>query len=111
MPCLVPSISNGQPLQPCCQSRFWPPVTSAATGLNNIDRWANNAGRRWRGNRNPTASINFVSAHDGFTLADLVSFNDKHNEANGENNRDGESHNLSWNCGAEGKTDRLDVNR
>lgn len=74
-------------------------------------RWANNAGRRWRGNRSPTASINFVSAHDGFALADLVSFNDKHNEANGENNKDGESHNLSWNCGHEGKTDRLDVNR
>lgn len=52
-----------------------------------ICRWANNAGRRWRGNRAPTASINFVSAHDGFTLADLVAYNDKHNEANGENNR------------------------
>eukprot|EP00879_Flechtneria_rotunda_P004985 GHRR01005261.1.p1 GENE.GHRR01005261.1~~GHRR01005261.1.p1 ORF type:complete len:888 (+),score=273.41 GHRR01005261.1:539-3202(+) len=75
------------------------------------DWWANNAGHRWRGNRNPTASINFVSAHDGFTLADLVAYNDKHNEANGENNRDGESHNLSWNCGHEGQTDRIDVNR
>jgi isoamylase len=50
-------------------------------------RWANNAGRRWRGNRAPTASINFVSAHDGFTLADLVAYNDKHNNANGENNK------------------------
>jgi glycogen operon protein len=55
--------------------------------------------------RRPTASINFVTAHDGFPLADLVSFNDKHNEANGEDNRDGESHNRSWNHGAEGPTD------
>jgi glycogen operon protein len=55
--------------------------------------------------RRPHASINFVTAHDGFTLADLVSYNSKHNEANGEDNRDGESHNRSWNCGAEGPTD------
>lgn len=54
--------------------------------------------------RMPTASINFVTAHDGFTLNDLVSYNEKHNEANGENNNDGESHNRSWNCGAEGPT-------
>ncbi|NDK57491.1 glycogen debranching protein GlgX [Pontibacter fetidus] len=55
--------------------------------------------------RRPTASINFITAHDGFTLHDLVSYNEKHNEANGENNQDGESHNRSWNCGAEGPTD------
>jgi isoamylase len=55
--------------------------------------------------RRPFASINFVTAHDGFTLHDLVSYNEKHNEANGEENRDGESHNRSWNCGAEGETD------
>ncbi|HEU4469839.1 MAG TPA: glycogen debranching protein GlgX [Flavisolibacter sp.] len=55
--------------------------------------------------RRPTASINFVTAHDGFTLHDLVSYNEKHNEANGENNNDGESHNRSWNCGVEGPTD------
>ncbi|MGW7053052.1 glycogen debranching protein GlgX [Streptomyces sp. NPDC054887] len=55
--------------------------------------------------RRPLASINFTTCHDGFTLADLVSYNDKHNEANGEGNRDGESHNRSWNCGAEGDTD------
>ncbi|MCY7341630.1 MAG: glycogen debranching protein GlgX [Pseudonocardia sp.] len=55
--------------------------------------------------RRPYASINFVTAHDGFTLADLVSYNDKHNEANGEDNKDGESHNRSWNCGVEGPTD------
>ena len=55
--------------------------------------------------RRPVASINFVTAHDGFTLHDLVSYNEKHNEANGEDNNDGESHNRSWNCGAEGPTD------
>ena len=55
--------------------------------------------------RGPTASINFITAHDGFTLHDLVSYNEKHNEANGEDNRDGESHNRSWNCGVEGPTD------
>jgi isoamylase len=59
--------------------------------------------------RRPVASINFVTVHDGFTLADLVSYNSKHNEANGEDNRDGESHNRSWNCGAEGPTDDEDV--
>ena len=54
--------------------------------------------------RSPHASINFVTAHDGFTLTDLVSYNDKHNDANGEDGRDGESHNRSWNCGVEGPT-------
>jgi glycogen operon protein len=55
--------------------------------------------------RHPGASVNFVTAHDGFTLRDLVSYNEKHNEANGEGGADGESHNRSWNCGAEGDTD------
>ncbi len=55
--------------------------------------------------RTPGASVNFVTAHDGFTLRDLVSYNEKHNEANGENSNDGESSNRSWNCGAEGETD------
>jgi glycogen operon protein len=59
--------------------------------------------------RRPYASINFVTAHDGFTLQDLVSYNEKHNEANGEGNRDGENYNRSWNCGVEGPTDDLDV--
>jgi glycogen operon protein len=54
--------------------------------------------------RRPTASINFITAHDGFTLHDLVAYNEKHNEANGENNNDGENHNRSWNCGVEGPT-------
>ncbi len=60
--------------------------------------------------RRPTASINFITAHDGFTMHDLVSYNEKHNEANGENNNDGESHNRSWNCGAEGPTDDPEIN-
>ncbi|WP_432570372.1 glycogen debranching protein GlgX [Kineococcus sp. SYSU DK005] len=59
--------------------------------------------------RKPIASINFVTAHDGFTMRDLVSYNDKHNEANGEGGADGESHNRSWNCGVEGPTDDPEV--
>lgn len=59
--------------------------------------------------RRPSASINFVTAHDGFTLNDLVSYNEKHNLANGEDNRDGESHNRSWNCGVEGPTDDPEI--
>jgi glycogen operon protein len=62
-----------------------------------------------RNGRRPVASINFITAHDGFTLHDLVSYNDKHNEANLEDNRDGESHNRSWNCGAEGQTEDVDI--
>ncbi|MEC4812986.1 MAG: glycogen debranching protein GlgX [Scytonema sp. PMC 1069.18] len=59
--------------------------------------------------RRPNASVNFITAHDGFTLNDLVSYNHKHNEANGEDNRDGENHNRSWNCGMEGETDDPNV--
>ena len=61
--------------------------------------------------RRPLASINFITAHDGFTLRDLVSYNEKHNEANGEGGKDGESFNRSWNCGAEGPTDDPEVLR
>jgi glycogen operon protein len=61
------------------------------------------------GGRRPTASVNIVTVHDGFTLADLVSFNGKHNEANGEDNRDGTDDNRSWNCGVEGPTDDQEV--
>jgi len=61
--------------------------------------------------RTPFASINFVTAHDGFTLQDLVSYNEKHNAANGEDNRDGHAHNLSWNCGVEGPSDDPAVQR
>ncbi len=60
--------------------------------------------------RKPSASINFVTAHDGFTLTDLVSYNEKHNQANGENNRDGSNHERSWNCGAEGPTPDPEIN-
>ncbi len=62
------------------------------------------------GGRKPYASINFLTAHDGFTLNDLVSYNDRHNENNGEENRDGESNNRSWNCGAEGPSKDVKVN-
>ncbi|MBN2719549.1 MAG: glycogen debranching protein GlgX [Proteobacteria bacterium] len=61
--------------------------------------------------RRPHASINFITAHDGFTLEDLVSYNEKHNEANGEGNRDGENHNRSWNCGVEGPTSDPEILR
>jgi len=60
-------------------------------------------------NREPEQSVNFVTCHDGFTLNDLVTYNQKHNETNGENNRDGENNNLSWNCGAEGPTENPSI--
>ena len=63
-----------------------------------------------RRGRKPWASVNFITAHDGFTLHDVVSYNEKHNEANGEDNRDGNSNNHSWNCGAEGETDDPEIN-
>ncbi|MGH8737131.1 MAG: glycogen debranching protein GlgX [Burkholderiales bacterium] len=68
-------------------------------------RFTGSADLYGRSGRRPHASINFVTAHDGFTLADLVSYNDKHNEANGEDNRDGHNNNISWNCGVEGPSD------
>jgi glycogen operon protein len=83
--------------------RFWRGdgggVSELATRLSGSSDLYEQSGRR------PYASINFITAHDGFTLADLVSYNEKHNEANGENNADGENYNLSWNCGVEGTTD------
>ena len=82
--------------------RFWRGdgggVSELATRLAGSSDLYEQSGRR------PYASVNFVTAHDGFTLADLVSYNTKHNEANGERNADGENHNLSWNCGVEGPT-------
>jgi len=62
------------------------------------------------GGRRPYASVNFITAHDGFTLNDLVSYNEKHNEANGENSADGDNNNQSWNCGVEGPTDDPEIN-
>jgi glycogen operon protein len=83
--------------------RFWRgdrgAVSELATRLSGSSDLYEHSGRR------PYASINFVTAHDGFTLSDLVSYNEKHNEANGEHNQDGENHNLSWNCGVEGPTE------
>jgi glycogen operon protein len=61
--------------------------------------------------RKPSACVNFITAHDGFTLNDLVTYNDKHNEANGEENRDGSSDNRSWNCGVEGPAEDVEINR
>jgi glycogen operon protein len=82
--------------------RFWRGdrgvVSELATRLSGSSDLYEQSGRR------PYASINFVTAHDGFTLADLVSYGEKHNEDNGERNQDGENHNLSWNCGVEGAT-------
>lgn len=92
-----------------CIRDFWkggdemlPEFANRITGSSDLyfDNW-----------RTPTASINFITAHDGFTLMDLVSYNEKHNMANGENNNDGESHNRSWNCGAEGPTDDESINK
>ncbi|HTP41811.1 MAG TPA: glycogen debranching protein GlgX [Nitrospiria bacterium] len=86
-----------------CIRRFWKgegrQVAEFATRL------AGSSDLYERGGRRPHASINFVTAHDGFTLQDLVSYNQKHNESNGEGNRDGSDDNISWNCGVEGPTD------
>jgi glycogen operon protein len=83
--------------------RFWKGDESQVAEL--AYRLAGSSDLYQHNGRRPYASINFVTAHDGFTLNDLVSYNEKHNEANGEENRDGESHNNSWNCGVEGPTD------
>ena len=93
-----------------------PTATPSATSGAASRRWASSP-RRLAGSsdlyehsgRRPVASINFVTAHDGFTLRDLVSYNEKHNEANGEDNNDGESHNRSWNHGVEGPTDDPEI--
>jgi glycogen operon protein len=88
--------------------RFWRgddgTVSELATRLSGSNDLYAHSGRK------PYASINFVTAHDGFTLADLVSYGEKHNDANGEHNRDGENNNLSWNCGVEGSTDDPGIN-
>ena len=87
--------------------RFWKGDESQVAELAN--RLSGSSDLYEETGRRPTASINFVTAHDGFTLRDLVSYNEKHNEANKEGNRDGESHNLSWNCGVEGETDDPEI--
>ncbi len=88
--------------------KFWRGDGSMVSEL--ATRLAGSSDLYARTGRRPHASINFITAHDGFTLHDLVSYNEKHNEANGEANRDGESHNNSWNCGAEGVTEDHSVN-
>ena len=90
---------------PCATSGAATPVGLGefATRFSGSSDLYGTAGRR------PTASVNLITVHDGFTLRDLVSYDDKHNEANGENNRDGTSDNNSWNCGAEGPTDDPDI--
>ena len=82
---------------------FWRGSASLASFAS---RFGGSADLYERDGRRPFASINFVTAHDGFTLRDLVSYNSKHNEANGESNHDGTDDNRSWNCGAEGRTGR-----
>jgi isoamylase len=87
---------------------FWrgeAPASALAPRLAGSGEVFNKEGRR------PSACVNFITAHDGFTLNDLVTYNEKHNQANGEDNRDGHSHNRSWNCGAEGPTDDPDIKR
>ncbi|HUG91313.1 MAG TPA: glycogen debranching protein GlgX [Planctomycetaceae bacterium] len=90
-----------------CVRRFWKgdghAVSEFATRLTGSSDLYEHSGRR------PYASINFITSHDGFSLADLVSYNHKHNEANGSRNSDGDNHNLSWNCGAEGPTDDRNI--
>jgi glycogen operon protein len=88
--------------------RFWRGDGGQVSEL--ATRLAGSADLYAQSGRRPYASVNFVTAHDGFTLHDLVSYNEKHNEANGDDNQDGESHNLSWNCGVEGPSDDAGVN-
>lgn len=89
--------------------RFWRAENNQAADL--AFRLTGSSDLYERGGRKPYASINFVTAHDGFTLHDLVSYNVKHNEANQEDNKDGVNENLSWNCGVEGTTDNGDIIR
>ncbi len=86
---------------------FWRGETNAAAFAS---RFTGSSDLYQDDGRHPSASINFITAHDGFTLADLVSYNEKHNEANLEDNRDGRDDNRSWNCGVEGPTDDPEVN-
>jgi glycogen operon protein len=91
-----------------CMRDFWRGADSMLSEF--AERFTGSSDLYKNDYRKPTASINFITAHDGFSLHDLVSYNEKHNEANNENNNDGESHNRSWNCGAEGETDDPEIN-
>ncbi len=90
-----------------CIRRFWKGDSGMVGEL--ATRLAGSADMYEDDGRKPSASINFVACHDGFTLNDLVCYNQKHNEANGEGNRDGNDHNLSWNCGVEGPTNDPEI--
>ena len=92
-----------------CVRRFWKGDGGATSEL--ATRLAGSSDLYQDDGRKPYASINFITCHDGFTLQDMVSYNEKHNEANGEENRDGTNDNNSWNCGAEGPTDDPDDHR
>jgi len=92
-----------------CMRDFWRGADSMLSEF--AERFTGSSDLYKNDYRKPTASINFITAHDGFSLHDLVSYNEKHNEANGENNNDGESHNRSWNCGVEGESDDPEVNK
>jgi isoamylase len=85
-----------------CMRDYWRGADSVLAEF--AERFTGSSDLYKNDNRNPTASINFITAHDGFTLRDLVSYNERHNEANGEDNKDGSEDNHSWNCGAEGPT-------
>ena len=91
-----------------CVRRFWKGHGGTVSEL--ASRLAGSSDLYAHNGRRPSASVNFITAHDGFTLRDLVSYNQKHNEANGEENRDGTNDNESWNCGFEGPTDQTEIN-
>ena len=91
-----------------CVRRFWKGHGGALGEL--ASRLAGSSDLYAHNGRRPTASLNFITAHDGFTLRDMVSYDRKHNEANGEENRDGSNHNDSWNCGSEGPTSDPEIN-
>lgn len=91
-----------------CVRRFWRGQGGAVGEL--ASRLAGSSDLYSHNGRRPSASLNFITAHDGFTLRDLVSYDTKHNEANGEGNRDGADHNDSWNCGVEGPTEDSEIN-
>jgi len=86
-----------------CMRNYWRGADSVLGEF--AERFTGSSDLYKNGSRNPTASINFITSHDGFDLTDLVSYEQRHNEANGENNQDGHADNLSWNCGVEGPTD------
>jgi len=87
---------------------FWLGAEGMLPGF--AKRFAASGDMYGRNHRRPWSSVNFITVHDGFTLHDLVSYNGKHNDANGEDNRDGANDNRSWNCGAEGETDDAEIN-